>query len=87
MADFYGGNELIYDIQSGSIMAGGYKIESASMMQQFEGGSKDGKDDINLSCNVVFLSFNLFICSDNRFISLSKFIHSFISCSKLINLI
>ena len=47
MADFYGGNELIYDIQGGSIMAGGYKIESPSMVQQFKGGGKDGKDNDN----------------------------------------
>ena len=45
MADFYGGNELIYDIQGGSIMAGGYKIESPSMMRNFEGGG--GKNDKN----------------------------------------
>ena len=45
MADFYGGNALVYDIQSGSIMAGGYKIESTSMMHNFEGGGKNGKND------------------------------------------
>ena len=44
MADFYGGNKLIYEYIGGSIMAGGYKIESTSMINIFEGGSKDGKD-------------------------------------------
>ena len=45
MADFYGGNALVFEHTAGSIMAGGYKIESNSMMRNFEGGSKDGKDD------------------------------------------
>ena len=45
MADFYGGNALVYDIQGGSIMAGGYKIESTSMMRNFEGGGKNGKNN------------------------------------------
>ena len=44
MADFYGGNALVYEHIGGSIMAGGYKIESISMMNQFKGGSKDDKD-------------------------------------------
>jgi hypothetical protein len=56
MADFYGGNELIYDIQSGSIMAGGYKIESTSMMHNFEGGgSKDGKNDNDSKDNEKYI--------------------------------
>ena len=45
MADFYGGNALVYDIQGGFIMAGGYKIESTSMMRNFEGGGKNGKNN------------------------------------------
>ena len=45
MADFYGGNKLIYEYIGGSIMAGGYKIDSTIMMHNFEGGSKDGKND------------------------------------------
>ena len=44
MADFYGGNALVFEHTAGSIMSGGYKIESKSMMHNFEGGSKDGKD-------------------------------------------
>ena len=44
MADFYGGNALVFEYTAGSIMAGGYKIESNSIMHNFEGGSKDGKD-------------------------------------------
>ena len=44
MADFYGGNALIYEHIGGSIMAGGYKIDSISMMHNFDGGSKDDKD-------------------------------------------
>ena len=44
MAVFYGGNELVFEHTAGSIMSGGYKIESKSMMHNFEGGSKDGKD-------------------------------------------
>lgn len=45
MADFYGGNALVFEHTSGSIMAGGYKIESNSIMHNFEGGSKDSKND------------------------------------------
>lgn len=44
MADFYGGNKLIYEYNGGSIIAGGYKIDSTSMMHNFDGGSKVGKD-------------------------------------------
>ena len=40
MTDFYGGSELTYEYSGGSIMAGGYKIESTSMMRNFEGGGK-----------------------------------------------
>ena len=45
MTDFYGGSELTYEYSGGSIMAGGYKIESTSMMHNFEGGGKNGKND------------------------------------------
>ena len=45
MADFYGGNALVFEHTAGSIMAGGYKIESNSMMRNFEGGGKDDKDN------------------------------------------
>ena len=45
MADFYGGNALVFEHTAGSIMAGGYKIESASMVRNFEGGGKDNKND------------------------------------------
>jgi len=55
MADFYGGNALVYDIQSGSIMAGGYKIESTSMMRNFEGGSKNGKNDNDSKDNEKYI--------------------------------
>ena len=44
MADFYGGNALVFEHTAGSIMAGGYKIDSISMMHNFDGGSKDDKD-------------------------------------------
>ncbi len=52
MADFYGGNDLTYEYTGGSIMAGGYKIESLSLMNQFNGGGRgrgcdDGKDNGN----------------------------------------
>ena len=45
MTDFYGGSELTYEYSGGSIMAGGYKIESTSMMRNFEGGGKNGKNN------------------------------------------
>ena len=45
MTDFYGGSELTYEYSGGSIMAGGYKIESTSMMHNFEGGGKNGKNN------------------------------------------
>ena len=71
MADFYGGNALVYDIQSGSIMAGGYKIESTSMMHNFEGGGKNGKNDNDNENN------------DNYIISCSKFgLNICLSCGK-----
>jgi hypothetical protein len=50
MADFYGGSDLTYEYTGGSIMAGGYKIESLSLMNQFNGGGRgcdDGKDNGN----------------------------------------
>jgi hypothetical protein len=65
MADFYGGNKLIYEYNDGSIMAGGYKIESASIMHNFEGGSKDGKNDNDSKDNenyiipVGLINFNI----------------------------
>ena len=65
MADFYGGNELIYNIQGGSIMAGGYKIESTSMMRNFEGGGKnnndnnDNKNNDNYIIPIGLINFNI----------------------------
>ena len=63
MADFYGGNELVYDIHGGSIMACGYKIESNSMMRNFEGGGKDGKNDNKNNENYIIpiglINFNI----------------------------
>jgi hypothetical protein len=68
MADFYGGNALVFEHTAGSIMAGGYKIESNSIMHNFEGGSKDGKDgkdskdndkDENYIIPIGLINFNI----------------------------
>jgi hypothetical protein len=61
MADFYGGNALVFENQGTSITASGYKIESISMMQQFKGGGKDkdNDNDENYIIPIGLINFNI----------------------------
>ena len=45
MADFYGGGELVFDYNEGTIMAGGYSVTSKNLSNNLIGGSNDSNDN------------------------------------------
>ena len=66
MADFYGGNSLIYEYSNGSIMSGGYKINSPIMLTHFGGEGEEKGEKIqnkNVTDNLVIpiglINFNI----------------------------
>ena len=59
MADFYGGNDLIYEYNEGTIMAGGYKITSSNLTDILKGGgSIDEPINENYIIPIGLINFN-----------------------------
>ena len=64
MADFYGGNALVFENQGTSITASGYKVLSSIISHNLKGGSKEDKDndkdnDENYIIPIGLINFNI----------------------------
>ena len=59
MADFYGGGALAFEYIGGSIISGGYEINSPTLLNQLTGGGKDEQNDNNMIIPIGLINFNI----------------------------